>query len=306
MKALDFLTSNLAVGRRYLVYGEDDFLKELVVQKFIRDYEYEDMERVSVDLAEQAISFITEGSLFGIRLVLIDVKKWGRVSVAFLNALKESEDIIVLKAKTPTQKLMSYVEVECSPLKIKRQKKKFVTFLAEKFKLHFQDDVLEFLLERVEDLAELYSLVESLFYVFGLVDSVVEITIEEIAFVTAEAKPKKEFESVLLTGNIPRLSKEFRNGEPIYVLTVLFNILFKLYQFLEMQALGEEEEKVIEILKIPKWNIKDWRAAKLKYSSSLVRKLMIEVLAAYRQEMRGQSGQWYESLHFGFRRLLGE
>jgi hypothetical protein len=98
------------------------------------------------------------------------------------------------------------------------------------------------------------------------------------------------------------LAKEIKEGDPIYTLVVLHSNLFKLYTCLEMMDKKIDEEKIMMLLKIPPRAMKDWRGAKQKFASRLVRETMEVVAQAYQDQIHGNEG-WQERVQVQLKKL---
>lgn len=286
--------------------GEEVMLKVMVKDRILEKVGIpkNEIERYTAKTAEQAAIFVGEGSLFGRRLVMIELEgKWGRTQALreALREAKENEDVIVISATSMPDKSQSLnpllTEIECKKLIQKKQRYKLITCRLPYMGLTADEEVITKLAERTDGAAEIHIALQILKYTAR--DGV--INLKEVEKTTEEPAQRRDITRAVLTQNTTRLAKEINEGEPLLILTILHGTLLKLYVWLE--ANPEDEEKTMEALELTKRRLKDWKAARTKYSAIAVRRLLEKVSDAYQIVTTGRTGNWRHVLQMAFRDL---
>jgi len=219
MKALDFLTTaNKKVAPVIILTGEDLLLKNLVITEITNNIEnLADVEKYDAKSAHDTARQLGEGSLFGIRLVIIDLlKAWGpveRLKNAMLEMISVEDNLVIKAAALPKTKIMPpATEIDCAAFTHKKSRKKFISLRLEKHGLKTTEDALKSLVERTETTGEVETALISLKFAFP---NSTELTQREVLKATAEPSQRKDINNALLVGNNPRIIKEVLSGEPI-------------------------------------------------------------------------------------------
>lgn len=310
-KAIEVLETeavDLRVPKISLLVGDDILLKSLVVQKFstISGLTQEETEKHQVSSADQMVSKVGEPSLFGRRLLDIELTgKWGQTKrlSKTLKDIRDSDDVVIVRAESaPTSKDMAnlFTEIECKKPTHSRTRQKLVQLRFRYYGLDPTEEAVKRLADRTECTADIEASIKTLYFAKGNHNKTVGLG--DIERATAEPPERRDITRALLKGNTPRLAKELKEGVPIYTLIVLHSSLLKLYTYLEMTQAEIGEEEIIEKLNIPKNKIKEWRAAKQKYASRVVREIMETVTQAYEMYTSGREG-WQEVLQFKLKSL---
>jgi DNA polymerase III delta subunit len=309
MKAVDFLSSgSKTVPPVSIVFGDDGFLQMLVVGELITRVALEEVEKFSVDKADQAVDTIVEGSLFGQRVLVITVKKWGTLKklVPALVVARENGDFVIFKAEAlPGSKIKLVdptLEIDCQKIRNKKTKERYARGRFESHSLKVTDDLVKMLVERTEDSAEVEAALKKIYYAVSVGRSV---TVQDIEDATEDPIQRRDIVRAVLRISTARIVRELRDVEPILIITILYNTYLKLYCFLEMTRDEVEEEKIIETLDIPKRMLKEWKHAVEKYSAQAVRDLLNTLSEAFAQITGNSREDWRGNIQLKLRALKG-
>jgi len=310
MKALDFLSSERKkISPVTILTGDDLLLKNLVINEITANLpNLADIEKCEAKTANEIARQVGEGSLFGIRLVVVDLltKKWGsttRLKSAMYEMISMEDNLVVKAEALPSGKekiIPPAFEIDCTKVTHKKSRKKFISYRLEKHGLKTTEDALKSLVERTETTGEIESVLIALKYAFY---NSTELTQREVIKATAEPSQRKDINNAMLAGNTPRIIKEVLSGEPVYTLTFLYSVLLRIYTYLEMDEAGATDDAIMEVLNIQKRSLKNWKATKTKYSSKLIRQLMEVTAKCYQQVMWGRTEVWKEELQFQIKKL---
>jgi DNA polymerase III delta subunit len=315
MKALDLLSlETIKVPPATLLIGDDHTLKALVTDRMAQasGKTKDDTERQEVKSADEAAEIIGQGSLFGPRLLILDFNgKWGRVNnlIRVLPEAKEAEDTVIIRAEqAPNNENFTKhcTEVECKPPTHPRTKEKLIRIRLNYYRLYASEEAVKRLADRIDSAADLEIALTTLSLVHRPNH---HLTVPNIEQATAEPPARRDLTRALLIGNVTRIAKELREGEPIPTLALFHNTLTRLYVWIEMtkgldpKKDKEKEDECAQTCKIPTRHRQDWRAAVKLYSSYLIRQTMNLVAEAYEQETSGRAGQWQEELQEHLRKF---
>jgi hypothetical protein len=286
------------------IYGEDLVLRKMVtdhIQNLLKRGK-EDTERLEVDSVSNILSTIDEGSLFGSRLLVIDVKKWQGIKIleTKATALKETGDQVIIRGDKMVEGI-NVRWVECNPIANKKSRKKLVGILLAARGMVTTEEGMEKIAERCESTSE----IESTLLLLSFVIHGNEVRPHDIEQATSEPEHRRDLTRAVLHGNTIRLAKEINTGDPIPTLAILQSVLLKLYTFIESSSEEEndQDKDLAEVLKIQGRFVKEWRSAKKKYAPRVVREIMNEVKTAYDLVRSGRGQGWKERLQFVLTRL---
>jgi DNA polymerase III delta subunit len=304
LKATEVLESTRWADPITAIYGEDLVLRKMVtdhIQRLLRRGK-EDTERLEVASVQAVLSTIDEGSLFGSRLLIIDVAKWQGIKLleSKLPSLRETGDQVIIRG----DKLVDGINVrwiECNPISNKKSRKKLVGILMATRGMTTTEEGLEKITERCETTSE----IESTLLLLSFVIHGNEVRLQDIEQATSEPEHRRDLTRAVLHGNTIRLAKEINTGDPIPTLAILQSVLLKLYTFIESTSDEEDDQDntLAETLKIQGRFVKEWRSAKKKYAPRVVREIMNEVKTAYDAVRSGRGQGWKERLQFVLTRL---
>ena len=311
MKALDFfdLNDRSQISNIIFLIGDDEVLKVLVYQKLLillSDLDLE-LESFEVSNIKEISDRLTEGSLFGNRLVVFNLNNTSNVDLDIFNQsilqAKESQDFFIIKVTQADVKQIQHLitEVDCKKVNTNKFKEKLISLRLSHYNLKITEEGLKKLVERSEGTSQIESTIKALAFAIGEENT---INVYDIAKSTAEPPSRKDILRALITGNVLRLSKELFEGDPLYTLTIFHNSLFKLYTWLEMTENGskEEEEKAISLLNISKRSLKEWKASSKKFASRIIREVLESTTEAYQDVISGRDS-WREKIQFFLRKL---
>ena len=316
IKATDFLSLSKDIKlthRVLLLSGDDDVLKTLVLEDFGRATGlYPDsLEKTTVDDGHQLAGLWEEGSLFGDRYLIITVDEQSKFSkLEYLErSLKFNQNdhdrmVILVGVKKPWDgSSFSTVkdfltEVDCKSLKQKKDKIKLIQVRSKFRGLTLSEDLEKMIAERTETSVDIENVITTLYLVRGSY----EVRSKDVEQATKEPPERRDITRALLIGNIPRLTKEIEEGDPIPVLAAMHETLLKLYTYLACK--DDNELEVLSLLEIQKYYLKDWKAAKQNYAPQTVRELLIIVNACYQDARIGRDFLWKDRLSQSLRSLL--
>jgi DNA polymerase III delta subunit len=313
VKIADFLDQDTETQSKspvLLVSGEDELLRNVLIESYGKATGLypSSLERHTVQTGIHVSGIWEEGSLFGARLLVIEIE--GKLSKleTLERSLKYTTDpldkmVLLTDIKHPWTTSgyagikESVLEVDCKVPKTKKEKAKLIRVRAKSFKLEIPEDVEKLLSERVENSIEIETCLRTL----SLVTRNHPVKLKDAELATREPPEFRDIARAILLCNTIRLAKEISDGDPIPTLSVMHTTLLRLYSWLGDWK--DQEDEAIEKLEIPKRMLKDWRASKQKVAQKTVRTLLNHVNEAYQEARLGRGELWKEKLLNSFRIL---
>jgi len=317
-KALEILASATPTKIRQVVLlvGEDFLQKQLVVQHLIaqQGFQKDQVETLDLKTANEIAGHLMEGSLFGDRCLNLNFigKTWGKMDQLnrAIEELGETGDYAFIKTEINPAQELAWTTVECNPPSHVQTRAKLIMARAKDMKLTLNEEVKKRLVERTVTSLDVENALRTLTFIPTQM-----ITTNHVEKATPDPEVRRDLIRAVLVGNIIRISKELREGEPLQVLGSLHATLMRAYVFIEMTRVVEKsrstgltkvvkekkskptpaEERAMELLRIPGRNLKEWREIRKRCASRVIRSLM-EAVAEARDDVLFDPGLWQEKL----------
>jgi hypothetical protein len=317
MKFLEFLERSAAskTGSHVVfISGDDNILKDIIVDECGRLTGLRDVkEQYTVSDVKSVIGLWGEGSLMGPRFLDVRVGskvKNGHLWKTFITGIRPSENYMFIRLEGDSSGISEILlrgltsVVECRFPKTTREKARLITSRLKMRGCIVEKEEAKELATRIKTSAEMESSVLTLALLYR---SSKKITERDITYVAGEPERFKSSSRALLRGNVVLLAHEINEVEPILLLSIWHSTLKKLYCWMNQQEgkdekkdSHEEEDDAVEeenrpgVLNISRYLLKDYRAAKQKYSQLLLRQVMEDINRIYQDVRMGRTEDWRE------------
>jgi DNA polymerase III delta subunit len=306
LKAVDFLQKkreDLAVQPIILIDGDDVLLREILADYYIEatGLPPESIEKKEIQDARNLAGEWLEGSLMGPRLLKIYTPGKMKNPEFLLQVVKNknTEDRLILIATetwtgaTQLKVIENILYVEANEPKNVKEKQKYVATRLPFHNLILDEDSLNAVAERSDKVVDIEMTLTTLRL---LSYTVPRISLKEVVAITGEPSKYRDTTRSLIRGNIPRLTKEILDGDPLFTLVTVSHVLLRLHSWLVTPEDNESEEKAAALLRIQKRHLKEWKQARKKFSPQLIRQTLNAVNSVYQDFRMGSKSDWKEKL----------
>jgi hypothetical protein len=306
-------------SRILLLVGDDPLMKQVIVEHLGRLVGLWDVrEQIEVGDVRSIVSVWEEGSLMGARFLDIRAK----------NKIKNNKLWKDFLARvTPGQNYMTvtftgegpewggvlarpiFQVIECRFPKTTKERTRLADLRLKTGGCKLDAEMVKELGGRVKSMAELESAVTTLTL---LSKSMPKITEREITYVAGESENVSNTSRAILRGNTLALMEEMDKMEPILLLSIWHSTFKKLYCWMsqisgkdepeeimdESEEEGEAVQDDLQDMKVSRYQLKDYKIAKQRYSQPLIREIMEDINGIYQDIRKGRKEGWEERLRF--------
>jgi hypothetical protein len=198
---------------------------------------------------------------------------------------------------------------DCKFPRNKREKKRLITVLLTQKKIVLENsDLIAEISTRVKTSLELENLLTCLRL---LLEYSPKINVKDLRALLGEADQGALNARDLMGGNISRLTEAIEINEPLQLLAFWFAILKKFYIWLCTDTLDatapkkdeDDDDEEDDGPSLNRYQLKEYRVAKHRYSLPLVREVMEELNLIYQDCRMGRSDHWKERARITIQKL---